>query len=257
MLQGCAEFQAKPLVLTVRPVQADSGSQSIRPMFAKLVLLAVVPFVASCGPKSVGACFSSSYPGVNRGPELFHFPVARQGAITAWLTSDHRRKAGDWLHAPDGSGTRHRIVGEIRASDMPVGTAHDGAFLLTDTYEGPVFPLWDGQQADGRLYTGSGTGWVSVTLYQESDRCVNTWLRLPGGMKAGGWSGYPMVIGSPSQPTAVAGAMWYKSTSDPSLGGATATAMLRRWVRLLDFSSFVDRSTPTNPEADQQAASSR
>jgi hypothetical protein len=226
-------------------------------MPAKLMLLVVTLFSVSCAPGPMEACFSSSYPGANQGPDLRHFPIARQGSLTAWLTSDHRRKGGEWLHAPDGSGRRHRIVGEIRASDMPVGSAHDGAFLLTDTYEGPVFPLWDGQQADGRLYTGSRTGWVSVTLYQESDRCVNTWLRLPGGMKAGGWSGYPLVIGSPSQPTAVAGAMWYKSTSDPSLGGATATAMLRRWLQLLDFSSFVGHSTPTNSEADQQAASSR
>jgi hypothetical protein len=212
-------------------------------MLVKLMLLAVPLLGFSCAPGPIEACFSSSYPGVSHGPDLRHFPVARQGSITAWLTSDHRRKGGDWLHAPDGSGTRHRIVGEIRAAAMPVGFAHDGAFLLTDSYQGPVFPLWEGRQAEGRLYTGRETGWVPVMLYQESARSVNTWLRLPGGMKAGGWSGHPLVIGSPSQPTAVAGAMWYKSTADPSLGGATSTAMLRECLRRLDFASFVKSST--------------
>lgn len=213
-------------------------------MLTKLMLL-VVPLIGfSCAPVGFDASFSSSYPGVNQGPDLRHFPVARQGVITAWLTSDHCRKGGDWLHAPDGSGTRHRIVGEIRAVAMPVGFPHDGAFLLTDTYQGPVFPLWEGRQAEGRPYTGRETGWVRVMLYQESATSVNTWLRLPGGMKAGGWSGHPLVIGSPTQPTAVAGAMWYKSNSDPSLGGATSTstAMLRECLRRLDFARFVKAS---------------
>lgn len=218
-----------------------------RSMPAKLMLLVVTLFSVSCAPGPMEACFSSSYPGANQGPDLRHFPIARQGSLTAWLTSDHRRKGGDWLHAPDGSGTRHRIVGEIRAAAMPVGSAHDGAFLLTDSYQGPVFPLWEGQQAEGRLYTGRETGWVRVLLYQESARSVNTWLRLPGGMKAGGWSGHPLVIGSPSQPTAVAGAMWYKSTADPSLGGATSTAMLRQCLRRLDFARFVKSSTRPLP----------
>jgi hypothetical protein len=218
-------------------------------MLAKLVLVAVMLSGVSCEPKTVGCSYSSSDPGVIQGAEFLHFPVARQGAITAWLTSDHRRKGGDWLHAPDGSSTRHRIVGEIRARDMPAGVAHDGAFLLTDTYEGPVFPLWKGREAEGRLYTGREAGWVSVALYQESERCVNTWLRLPGGMKAGGWSGHPIVIGNPSNPSAVAGAMWYKSTLDPSLGGVTSTAMLFHRLQQLDFSRFVNRGAPRGSDA--------
>lgn len=213
------------------------------PSLAKLVLLVVPLLGFSCAPGPPEACFPSTTPGMTTGPELRHFPVARQGTITAWLTSDHRRKGGDWLHAPDGSGERHRIIGEIRAAAMPVGHPHDGAFLLTDSYQGPVFPLWEGRQAEARLYAGREHGWVPVMLYQESARSVNTWLRLPGGMKAGGWSGHPLVIGDPSRPEAVAGAMWYKSTADPTLGGATSTAMLRQCLRRLDFASFVRSGT--------------
>ena len=221
------------------------------PSLPKL-LLSTVPLLGfSCTPGLPDACFSSHPPGMTTGPDLRHFPVARQGSITAWLTSDHCRKGGDWLHAPDGSGRMHRIIGEIRASAMPVGHPHDGAFLLTDSYQGPVFPLWEGRQAEARLYSGREHRWVPVMLYQESARSVNTWLRLPGGMRAGGWSGHPLVIGNPSGPEAVAGAMWYKSTTDPTLGGATSTAMLNQCLRRLNFANFVSSGArpagPTEP----------
>lgn len=209
---------------------------------AKLMLSVVSLLGFSCSTGTPEACFPSHHPEVTTGPDLRHFPVARQGSITGWLTSDHRRKGGDWLYAPDGSGERHRIIGEIRAGAMPVGHPHDGAFLLTDSYQGPVFPLWEGREAEAMLYTGRKSGWVRVLLYQESARSVNTWLRLPGGMKAGGWSGHPLVIGDPSRPEAVAGAMWYKSTNDPTLGGATSTALLSQCLRRLNLASFV-RST--------------
>jgi hypothetical protein len=127
-------------------------------MLARLVLFIATLFSASCASGSKEACFSSSSPGANQAPDLRHYPVARQGSITAWLTSDHRRKGGGWLLAPDGSGTRHRIVGEIRAAAMPVGCAHGGAFLLTDTYHGPVFPAL-GRPAGGRQ-----------ALYREGER---------------------------------------------------------------------------------------
>jgi hypothetical protein len=191
---------------------------------------------ASCGSQTPPAYFLSHPPDVKTGRQPRHYPVARQGDLTAWLTSDHARSVVDWLYAPGDPTPKYPIVGVIRAASMPTTTPHDGAFLIVSGYDGPLFELWEGTSAKGRLFTGSG--WVRVELDQQE--AVNTWVRVPG-VKIGGWSGYPVVIGDPAYPDAIAGAMWYKSKEHPSLGGATSTRMLKSWLNQLRFSDFVKR----------------
>ena len=119
---------------------------------------------------------------------------------------------------------------------MPEAAPHDGAFLVVSGYDGPVFGLWEGTESPGRLFTGSG--WLPVQLKQEE--AVNTWVRVSRSQQIGGWSGFPVVIGDPASPEAIAGAMWYRSNIDAGMGGAASTRMLKRWLgrlRLADFAS--------------------
>jgi hypothetical protein len=202
----------------------------IAPVAASLGLFA-------CAPTSTPACYPSHHPDDTQAPEMCHYPVARQGKLTAWLTSDHRRAAGDWLYSPADSSIRHRIVGVIPGGAMPSSPQHDGAFLLTADYDGPLFQLWEGTEATGLLYSGRTQGWLPVQIYQGN--VINTWVKLHGSLTIGGWSGYPVIIGEPARPEFVAGAMWYRSNSRPSEGGATSTRLLKIWLGRLKFADFV------------------
>lgn len=205
----------------------------------KLAAAAIASTAAvSCVPMETPACYSSYDPAVKTGPALRHYPVGRQGNLTAWLTSDHRMAASDWLYSPGKGAIRHRIVGKIHASAMPSRPMHDGAFLLTADYHGPIYPLWEGTEGTGYLYAGFENGWLPVKLYQGN--VINTWVQLPGKMQVGGWSGFPVVIGKPAHPEAIAGAMWYRSNSEPSAGGATSTRLLKHWLGRIRFADYVE-----------------
>lgn len=180
----------------------------------------------------------SHHPADSSSRQLRHYPVARQGDLTAWLTSDHVSPSQKWLFHPDDPNPRYPIVGTIRAGDMPHGVKHDGAFLIVSGYGGPLFELWEGEAADAWIFTGKG-GWLAAKITQ-LDGVVNSWVRVPEGKQIGGWSGYPVVIGDPRQPEAIAGAMWYKSNTNPELGGATSTRMLKAKLEGLRFRDFVD-----------------
>jgi len=206
-------------------------------VFVRSVLCAALGvLLTSCGNQAQPSYFLSHSPAATSGRQLIHYPVARQGDLTAWLTSDHARAGGKWLYAPGDPAPRHPIVGVIRASSMPATTKHDGAFLIVSGYQGPLFELWEGTHANGRVFVGSGD-WIPVEIHQQES--VNTWVRVSRPHKVGGWSGYPVVIGDPAQPEAIAGAMWYKSTKQATLGGAASTRMLKKWLGILRFEDYV------------------
>jgi hypothetical protein len=194
--------------------------------------------MVSCGSQSAPPYFLSHHPQDTGCRPLRHYPVARQGNLTAWLTSDHVSPATDWLYSPGDPNPKYTIVGMIRAGSMPEAAKHDGSFLVVSGYAGPLFELWQGSAAEGSLFTGEG-GWIPVTIRQED--AVNSWVRVSPRRSIGGWSGFPIVIGDPDAPTAIAGAMWYKSNTEPTLGGTTSTRMLRRWVGKLKFADFVTK----------------
>ena len=204
--------------------------------------LAIVAFglaATSCsGPSSSTppSYFLSHRPENTNTRMLRHYPVARQGDLTVWLTSDHVWPSEKSLFSPDDPSKTYPIVGKIRAKDMPQAAKHDGAFLVASGYDGPLFDLWEGGMADVLIFTGRG-GWVPAKLNQTES--VNSWVRLYGGRQVGGWSGYPVVIGDPNKPDAVAGAMWYKSNTEPQLGGVTSTRMLKAELKKLRFADFV------------------
>ncbi len=200
--------------------------------------LAACLLLASCAPHPPPSYFLSHHPDDTRSRPLCHYPVARQGNLTAWLTSDHVQPAGGWLYLPGDPNPKYRIVGTIHSGAMPEAVKHDGSFLIVAGYEGPLFELWQGTDAEGRLFTGPD-GWIPVHLHQ--DDAVNTWLKVPRRRAVGGWSGFPVVIGDPAHPDAIAGAMWYKSNTEPRLGGTTSTRMLQRWLGRLKLADFVTR----------------
>lgn len=198
---------------------------------------AVGLLLAACGNQATPSYFLSHHPDDSSSRQLSHYPVARQGDLTAWLASDHVLPASKWLYAPGDSAPKHRIVGVIRARSMPELSAHDGAFLIVSGYAGPLFELWEGTDATGSMFTGSG-GWLPVQLRQ--DMAVNTWVKVSRRHRIGGWSGFPVIMGDPAHPDLVVGAMWYKSNTDPTLGGVTSTRMLKRWLGKLRLADFVD-----------------
>lgn len=208
----------------------------VRPILLAAISAAQLGLI-SCVSRPVSACYPSHPPSVTTGVALCHYPVARQGKLTAWLTSNHRPKGGDWLYAPNDPSIRHRIVGMIGANAMPSNPPNDGAFLLTSDYSGPIFPLWEGKEASGLLYGGFDEGWIPVALHQAD--VINTWVKMPGRRIVGGWSGYPVVIGDPAHPDFVAGAMWYRANDDGNFGGATSTRLMKYWVEHLRFADFV------------------
>lgn len=219
--------------------------QSVIKSISSLLLTLIAPlvFLNSCSnvtsPESpvFSAAYTSYHPETRPGVTLRHYPVGRQGNLTAWLTSDHRMSAGNYLYNPTDANTRHRIVGRIRASAMKVSVKHDGAFLLTGDYTGPIYPLWEGTESKALLYAGETKGWIPVDLEQRP--AVNTWVITRRSDPIGGWSGYPVVIGDPANPESVAGAMWYRSNLNRRLGGAASTRMLKEWLDRLDFKKFV------------------
>lgn len=93
--------------------------------------------------------------------------------------------------------------------------------------------------ASSSLLKNTG-GWVTVRLHQQPG-AVNTWLKLPRSMRVLGWSGYPVVIGPPSAPEAIAGAMWYKSNLEDRLGGAASTAMLKHQLEHIHFADHLNK----------------
>lgn len=205
----------------------------------KVFLIASVCFgFSSCGPHQAPAYYLSHHPADTRSRPLRHYPVARQGSLTAWLTSDHVKAAGDWLYVPGDPNPKYRIIGTIHASAMPERAKHDGSFLIVSGYEGPLFELWQGTEASARLFTGE-QGWIPVRIQQGNS--VNSWVKVSSRRLIGGWSGFPIVIGDPDHPDAIAGAMWYKSNVEPTLGGATSTRMLQRWLNQLKLADFVTR----------------
>jgi hypothetical protein len=207
----------------------------MRGMFHLLPCAVAALLLAACAGSSTPSYHVSHDPANTGARPQPHYPVGRQGDLTAWIASDHVLPAGRWLFAPGDPATKYPIVGIIRAASMPEGSPHDGAFLVVSGYHGPLFDLWEGVDAPGRLFTGGG-GWLPVQLHQPD--AVNTWVRVSRRQQIGGWSGFPVVIGDPARPEAVAGVMWYRSNTDPGMGGAASTRMLKRWLgklRLADF----------------------
>ena len=204
--------------------------------FSIRCLAAAGLLLASCAPHPAPGCFLSHHPADTKSRPLCHYPVARQGDLTAWLTSDHVKPAGSWLYAPGDPNPKYRIVGTIHSGAMPEAAKHDGSFLIVAGYDGPLYELWQGTDGKGHLFTGAD-GWIPVRLHQ--DNSVNTWLRVSPLRKIGGWSGFPVVIGDPAHPEAIAGAMWYKSDTEPCFGGTTSTRMLQRWLGKLRFADYV------------------
>lgn len=194
--------------------------------------------LSACASSVPPSYFLSHPPEDTGGRQLRHYPVARQGDLTAWLTSNHVSPKTDWMYVPGDSNPKHRIVGNIPASAMPQAAKHDGAFLVVRGYEGPLFELWQGTDAEVSIFTGKG-GWIDASIRQ--DDSVNSWVKVSSQHRIGGWSGYPVVIGDPNQPQAIAGAMWYKSNLYPQLGGVTSTRMLKRALAGLRFADFVKR----------------
>lgn len=199
-------------------------------------LVALGLLLSACGSNVTPSYFLSHPPEDKGGRQLRHYPVARQGDLTAWLTSNHVRPKTSWMYVPGDSNPKHRIVGNIPASAMQHGAKHDGAFLIVRGYNGPLFELWEGTDAEVKIFTGNG-GWIPGLIKQ--DNSVNAWVKVSSRYSIGGWSGYPVVIGDPNMPEAIAGAMWYKSNSDPQLGGATSTRFLKRGLNRLRFVDFV------------------
>lgn len=208
--------------------------------FSTRVLIAAAAglLLASCAARNPPAYFLSHSPDDTVSRPLRHYPVARQGKLTAWLTSDHVKPAGNWLYTPGDRNPKYRIVGIIPSGAMPEAAQHDGSFLVVDGYDGPLFELWQGTDADGRLFTGAD-GWIPAHFHQ--DNAVNTWVTVSRHRSIGGWSGFPAVIGDPEHPDAIAGAMWYKSNTEPRLGGTTSTRMLKRWLGSLKLEDYVRR----------------
>ena len=201
--------------------------------------LAAGVLLQSCGESIAPAYHLTQQPSKVGLRERRLYPVARQGDLTAWLASDHVFAHGEWLYHPDDEAPRYRVVGSIRARDMPRGTKHDGAFVIASGYEGPLFPLWEGESGEGLLYVRKGR-WLPVRVSQ-LDGSVNTWVRVADGRRIGQWSGNPVVIGDPRRPQAVVGVMWYKSNLTPELGGTTSGRMLRKELARLGFEDFVKR----------------
>ncbi len=201
-----------------------------------LTCAAFCMLLTGCGSGPPPSYFLS-HPPNTPSREHRHYPVARQGDLTAWLASDHVPPRGKWLFAPGDPAPRHPIVGIIRAKAMPVTTKHDGAFLVVSGYDGPLFDLWEGTEAYGQVYTGRA-GWIPVHILQQES--VNTWVKVPSPRKIGGWSGNPVVIGDPERPEAIAGAMWYRSNTQPWLGGTTSPRMLKKWLGRLRLADFVE-----------------
>jgi len=215
--------------------------------------------LVSCGGSSEPAAYYlSHHPEDHAARPLRHFPVARQGNLTAWVTSDHVRSSQNWLYAPDDIVPKYKIVGQIRAKDMPeeskgrvsglnfskakgptVATIppkyikHDGAFLIVKGYDGPLYELWTGKEGKGQMYTGKG-GWVPVALKQDE---IQTWVYSQANI--GGWSGYPVVIGDPAKPDFVVGAMWYRVDANHRIGGTTSGRLLEKWLSKLEFAQFI------------------
>ena len=203
----------------------------------RLLLCAVLGLMLSaCGSHTTPSYFLSHHPEDTRSRQLRHYPVARQGDLTAWLTSDHVRPNSVWIYTPGDSEPKYRIVGNIPAKAMPQVAKHDGAFLIVRGYDGPLFELWQGTDAEVKIFTGNG-GWIPAVIHQ--DDAVNSWVKVSPRHRIGGWSGYPVVIGDPNQPEAIAGAMWYKSNLDPQLGGVASTRMLKNELAKLRFADFV------------------
>lgn len=206
-----------------------------------LSCLTVGLLLGACGSQATlhaPSYFHSYHPDDTKSRRMSHYPVARQGALTAWLASDHVIPPSKWLYAPGEPEQRLPVVGVIRARSMPERTAHDGAFLVVSGYDGPLYDLWEGTEANGRMFTGRG-GWQPVQLRQ--GEAVNTWVKASRRQAIGSWSGFPVVIGDPAHPEAIAGAMWYKSNTEPTLGGVTSTLMLKRWLGRLRLADFVGK----------------
>ena len=204
----------------------------LHPLLAGASLL----LLASCAPSGPPpGYFLSHHPGDSTSRQLRHYPVARQGELTAWLTSDHVKPSQKWLFMPDDAETKYPIVGNIPARAMPQAAKHDGAFLLAKGYDGPLYEMWDGTDAQVSIFTGSG-GWIPGLIHQ--DGSVNSWVKVSRRHKIGGWSGFPVVIGDPARPQAIAGAMWYKHNLEPQVGGVTSTRMLKKELQKLRFADY-------------------
>lgn len=205
--------------------------------FSTRVLIAAAGLLlASCAARNPPAYFLSHHPDDTSSRPLCHYPVARQANLTAWLTSDHVGLAGAWLYTPGDPNPKYRIVGTIHSGAMPEAAQHDGSFLIVTGYDGPLFELWQGTDGEGRLFTGPD-GWIPVHFHQGD--AINTWVRVSPRRQIGRWSGFPVVIGDPAHPNAIVGAMWYKSNTEPRLGGTTSTRMLQRWLGRLKFADYV------------------
>jgi len=192
--------------------------------------------INSCGKSTrVPAYYLSQHPDDKRSRQLRHYPVARQGNLTAWVTSDHVGQAAKWLYKPENPEPAHPIVGKIRSKHMPADTKHDGSFLIVRGYQGPLFKLWDGERGEGLLY--NGRNWQPIWL-EQGENGVNTWVYSK--TKIGSWSGFPVVIGDPIEPEAIAGAMWYRDNTNPYMGGATSSSFLANWLNKLKFENFVE-----------------
>jgi hypothetical protein len=230
---------------------AKAGSlnslQSMKPLFRAVLGAVIGLLLTACAKQASQPSYFLSYsPEEYRKRQPIHYPVARQGNLTAWLTSDHARSGGKSLYAPGDPVPKYPIVGVIPAAAMPTKTKHDGSFLIVSGYQGPLFELWEGTYARGQVFTGDG-GWIPVEIHQQE--AVNTWVRVPRPHRIGGWSGHPVVIGDPARPDAIAGAMWYKSNKKVVEGGAASTRMLKKWLEKLRFEDFVqapssERGTP-------------
>ena len=169
--------------------------------------------LVSCGSHTAPSYFLSHPPEDTTSRPLRHYPVARQGDLTAWLTSDHVSPACDWLYAPAIRIPKYRIVGIIHAGAMPEAAKHDGSFLVVSGYDGPAFRTLAGHRKRVPLVFTGEDGWIPVAV--RGRIAVNSWVKVSPGRSVGGWSGFPLVIGDPDHPDAIAGAMWYKSSTDP------------------------------------------
>ncbi|MDF1712182.1 MAG: hypothetical protein P1U90_08080, partial [Akkermansiaceae bacterium] len=127
-----------------------------------LILTSCAPSTSSSLPPSY---YLSHHPADTKSRQLRHYPVARQGNLTAWVTSGHVKTSTKSLFSPGDPSPKHPIVGNIGPKDMPADAKHDGAFLVVSGYNGPIFNLWDGLSGEGKLFTGKG-GWVPVKLSQ-------------------------------------------------------------------------------------------
>jgi|GEM_PF-6128913 len=204
--------------------------------FRLLICAVAAMLVSGCGHHGTPSYYQCHHPDDTTSKPLLFYPVARQGNLTAWLTSDHVNPVADWLYSPGDPHPKYHIVGRIHSASMPEAAKHDGSFLIVTGYDGPLFDLWEGTDAEARLFTGREGGWIHVGIHQE--HAVNTLVTVSRQHPIAAWSGFPLVIGDPDHPQAIAGAMWYKSNLDPTLGGVTSTRMLKRWlakIRLADF----------------------